>query len=101
MIVYNITMKVNPSIEAEWLEWQKKEHIPDIMDTHLFIDHKFYKLLEQEQQEGNTYIAQYFCSTPAQLDEYLDKFAPALREKAFAKWGNKFIAFRTTMELVN
>ena len=101
MIVYNITMKVDPSIESEWLEWQKKVHIPEVMDTHLFIEHKLYKLLEQDEQEGKTYIVQYFCSTAAQLDEYLNKYAPALREKAFSKWGNKFIAFRTRMELVN
>jgi len=101
MIVYNITMRVDPSIESEWLEWQKKEHIPEVMDTHLFTEHKLYKLLEQDEQEGKTYVVQYFCSTAAHLDEYLNKYATALREKAFSKWGNKFIAFRTTMELVN
>ena len=100
MIVYNITMKVEPSIEAEWLQWQRNEHIPEIMNTQLFNDHKLYKLLEQNEHDGNTYVVQYFCSTAGHLDEYLIKYAPALREKAFARWGNKFIAFRSKMELV-
>src|ERR1700752_2572388 len=101
MIVYNITMKIDPSIEPEWLEWQKKVHIPEVMDTRLFIEYKFYKLLEQDVHEGGTYVVQYFCFTAAQLDEYLNNYAPAIREKVFSKWGNKFIAFRSTMELVN
>jgi len=101
MIVYNITVKIDPSIEEGWLHWQRTEHIPDIMNTQLFTEYKFYKLLEQEEEEGITYIVQYFSATAAHLEEYLQKYAPALREKALAKWGNKFIAFRTTMELVN
>jgi hypothetical protein len=101
MIVYNITMKVDPTIESEWLDWQRNEHIPEVLRTNLFTEHKFYRLLEQDEQEGKTYVVQYFCSTAAHLDEYLHNFAPALREKAFLKWGNKFIAFRTKMEVVN
>jgi len=100
MIVYNITIKINPSVEEEWIAWQKAEHIPDVMNTKLFTEYKFYKLLDQDEEEGITYVIQYFSPTAAHLDDYLKNFAPALREKAFARWGNKFIAFRTKMELV-
>ena len=78
----------------------KAEHIPDIMKTQLFTDYKFYRLLEQDDAEGRTYVVQFFSDTAAKLDEYLSKFAPTLRDKAFSKWGNKFIAFRTKMEVV-
>ena len=101
MIVYNITLKVDPPIEKEWVKWLKEEHIPEVMATKLFIEYKFYKLLEQDETEGITYVVQYFSSTAAHLDEYLNKYAPALREKSISKWGNKFIAFRTKMEVVN
>jgi Domain of unknown function (DUF4286) len=101
MIVYNITIKIDPDIKEEWLQWQITEHIPEVMNTRLFTEYKFYKLLEQEEDESVTYVVQYFSFTAAHLEEYLQKYAPTLREKAFAKWGNKFIAFRTTMELVN
>jgi len=100
LIVYNITIKIDPGVEEEWLEWQKKEHIPEVMDTGLFTEFKFYKLLEQNEQEGNTYVVQYFASTAAHYHEYLQKFAPHLREKIFAKWGKAFVAFRTIMEVV-
>jgi hypothetical protein len=101
MICYNITIKIIPSIEAQWVQWQQEEHMPEIMSTGLFTDHKFFKLLEQEESEGITYVVQYFSSSMENYNQYISQFAPALREKAFAKWGDQFIAFRTVMEAVH
>jgi hypothetical protein len=101
MICYNITIKIDPQIEQEWIKWQKEEHIPGIMSTGLFNEYKFFKLLDQDESEGLTYIVQYFSSSIEQYKKYIQQFAPLLREKAFAKWGDRFIAFRTVMEVVN
>jgi len=101
MIVYNITIKIDPLIETEWLHWQKNEHIPDVMTTGLFDDHKFFRLLEEDKTEGITYVVQYFTSSIENYKKYTEQFAPQLREKALAKWGNRFIAFRTIMQVVN
>lgn len=101
MIVYNITVKIVPKIEADWIEWQKKEHIPEIMATGLFRDYKFFRLLDQDESDGITYIVQYFAATKEKYNQYIEEFSSALREKALAKWGNQFIAFRTVMEVVN
>ena len=101
MIVYNITIKIVPEIEADWIHWQQKEHIPEIMAAGLFDDYKFFRLLDQDETDGITYIVQYFAATKEKYNQYVEEFAPALREKALAKWGNQFIAFRTVMQVVN
>ena len=101
MIVYNITMKVLPAIEAEWINWQKSEHIPDIMASGQFIDYKFFRLLEQNETDGITYVIQYFSSSIDHYNTYAEEFSPALHQKAFDKWGNQFIAFRTIMQSVD
>src|SRR5215212_2415224 len=101
MIVYNITIKILPQIETEWIEWQKKEHIPEIMSTGLFRDYKFFRLLEQEETDGITYVVQYFADTIDQYKKYIESYAPFTREKAFQRWGKRFVAFRTIMETVN
>lgn len=101
MIVYNITMKVDPTIEKEWIEWQRQEHIPEIMATGLFTENKFFHLLEQDDKDGITYVIQYFTTSIENYKQYIKKFAPSLREKALKKWGDKFIAFRTLMQVVN
>ncbi len=100
MYVYNITIKVEKEILADWLLWQKDEHIPEIMSTQLFADFKFYKLLEQEEGDGFTYVVQYFTNSINNYEEYLRDYAPALREKANKRWGNKFIGFRSLMQAV-
>jgi len=100
MIVYNITIRVDRSIDEAWLQWQKEEQIPAILETKLFTEYRIYKLMEQDEIEGNTYIIQLFANTAAQLQEFLQIHDQRLREKAFEKWGDRFISFRTTMELV-
>ncbi len=98
MIVYNISMKVNAAIEKDWVEWQHQEHIPAIMASGQFSDYRFYKLLEEENDEGATYIIQYFASSIENYNSYITHIAPQLRQKAFDKWGNQFIAFRSIMK---
>jgi hypothetical protein len=101
MIVYNITTKLSRAIVDEWLNWQMEEHIPETMATDLFDDYKIYKLLEHDDEEGPTYIIQYFISTEKKYKKYIEEFAPLLRRKAIEKWGDQLIAHRTIMQLVN
>lgn len=101
MIVYNITIKINPSIQKEWMQWQKEEHIPEIMATRLFANYKFYKLLEQDESDGPTYVVQFFADTYEKYQQYIDEFAPGLRRKSLEKWGDGLIAFRSILQVVH
>ena len=100
MIVYNVSIKIDPVVEKEWLTWLKNEHIPGIMATGLFIEYKLFHLLEHEE-DGITYVIQYFTPTIAHYKKYIDEFSPQFRQKTFDKWGDRFISFRTVMEIVN
>jgi hypothetical protein len=93
-------MKVLPEIVQDWINWQKEEHIPDIMATGLIDSYKFFRLLEQDETDGPTYIVQYFISSRNNYDRYINEHAPLLRKKAQEKWGNRFVGFRTLMETV-
>lgn len=101
MIVYNITTKTDWSIADAWLQWQQQEHIPEIMDTQLFNTYKIFRLLDQDDKEGPTFIIQYFISSKEKYDQYMNEFAATLRVKAFNKFGDRFISFRTLMDVVN
>lgn len=100
MFIYNITVKVNKSIINEWVKWQQEEHIPEIMATELFSDFKFFRLLEQDDSDGPTFIVQYHTPSRNNYEKYIKQHAPVLREKAIKKWGNGFIAFRTLLQSV-
>ena len=101
MLVYNVTVKIIPAIEGDWVRWMKQEHIPDILATGHFYEGKLCRLLDQDESEGITYVAQYFTETEEKYRRYLQENAPDLRKKSFEKWGDQFIAFRTVMKIVN
>jgi predicted GIY-YIG superfamily endonuclease len=100
VIIYNVTIKVAPEIDDMWVKWMKEEHMNDLVNTGLFTDSRLCRLLEQDDSEGRTYTAQYFCQTMEDYNTYIDQYAPIMREKGIKRFGDKFIAFRTVMEIV-
>lgn len=101
MFIYNVTVKVDHSIAADWLTWLKKEHIPEVMGTGCFNTARVLELLENTDEEGLTYAIQYQAATKEDYDRYLEVYANLLRQKSFEKWGDRFMAFRTLMKIVN
>ena len=101
MIIYNVTTKVHQSLKDNWLHWLKDEHIPDIIKTGCFTHATILRLLEVDDSEGPTYAVQYFAKSKGLYNNYIDKHAPTMRQKSFDKWGDKFIAFRSVMQVVN
>lgn len=100
MLLYNVTTKIHKDAEANWLHWMKHKHIPDVLDTGQFLDAHICKLLDQAEGEDSTYVIQYQCENREKFDEYVNRFAPALRNEHNAKYKDKFVSFRTLMEIV-
>ena len=101
MIIYNVTINVEDDIHNDWVVWMKDVHIPEVMSTKMFADYSFSKLLtRQDDETGTTYVIQYLAPTMEHYEKYIDEFASELRDKTVAKFGSRFIAFRTLMERV-
>lgn len=100
MIIYNVTIKVENDAADAWVKWMKTEHMAELMNTGLFTDCRLCRLLEQDETEGVTYAAQYFCEGIEQYNNYIDNHAEIMRDKGFKLFGGKFIAFRTVMEVI-
>jgi hypothetical protein len=101
MFVYNVTTKVELSIAANWLEWLKKEHIPDIIGTGCFTHVNILHLVEADDENGITYAVQYHAPSRSAYETYLEEYATTMRNRTTEKWGDRFVSFRTLMELVN
>lgn len=97
MLVYNITIQVEWSIANAWLAWIREEYIPETMATGLFDEYRIFRLMEQEDLDGPTFVIQLFTSSAKRYQQYLDEFDLLFRQKAFDRWGNRFIAYRTLM----
>jgi len=100
MILYNVTIKVDQQIANIWLQWLLNEHIPAIMQTNCFVDYKVVRLLEVDDSEGPTYAIQYYAESKADYNRYIEIHASKMRNLSFDKWGERFIAFRSVMEVV-
>lgn len=99
MIMYNVTVSVDPEISDDWLNWMKEIHIPEVMGTELFDSYKIFKVLLQ-QDETLTFSVQYFTGTMAKLQQYHAIHAAGLQAKHLERYGDKVAAFRTILESV-
>lgn len=101
MYIYNVTTKVDHSIHEPWLMWMNSKHIPDVMASNCFTKYQFVRIVEIDEADGVTYAVQYFANSKADYNRYIELHAPALREDANRTWGNKFIGFRSLMQVVD
>ncbi len=99
MIIYNVTVNIDDSVHDEWLDWMKNNHIPAVMETGYFLENKICKVLVDEES-GTTYSIQYTCANLADLSEYQEKQAPRLQREHAERYKDKFVAFRTLLEVV-
>jgi hypothetical protein len=101
MLIYNVTVKVETAIAAEWLQWLQEEHIPSMLSTGCFTKAHILRLLETDDSDGPTYAVQYHAESKAAYNLYIERFADNQRQAGIARWGNRFVAFRSLMAIVN
>ncbi|MGD1944815.1 MAG: DUF4286 family protein [Croceivirga sp.] len=100
MIIYNVTINIDDSVHGEWLEWMKNKHIPDMLATGKFTHAKMTKVLVEEDMGGTSYSIQYTCIDRPTLERYYIENAPAMRADGQKRFANKFVAFRTELEVI-
>ena len=99
MFIYNVTINIDASVQDEWLQWMQEAHIPDVMGTGCFVESRMLKVLNVED-EGTTYSVQYTFKEMRDIEEYRTQHAPRLQKDALDKFRDKFVAFRTLLEIV-
>ncbi|HEU0112398.1 MAG TPA: DUF4286 family protein [Flavisolibacter sp.] len=99
-VIYNVTTKVDKDIAEAWLHWLLNEHIPDLIQTKCFLGYRVVRLIEVDDSEGPTYAVQYFAESKSDYNRYIQMFAEQMREKTYEKWGDRCIAFRSVMQVV-
>tara|TARA_B110000305_G_scaffold200411_1_gene227607 strand:+ start:279 stop:593 length:315 start_codon:yes stop_codon:yes gene_type:complete len=100
MILYNVTISIDTNVEEEWLQWMKEVHIPDVMNTGLFIDNKICRI-HAEEEGGKSYSIQYLAKSWNEYNQYKDTFSQKLQQEHTLKFSGKFAAFRTILEVVH
>ncbi len=99
MYIYNVTITLEPEIEAQWLDWVQQEHIPAMIKTGKFIGALMTKVLTDQDLGGPTYSIQYRCKSKEVLQGYYNEDAQNMRAQS-APFAGKFIAFRTELDVI-
>lgn len=100
MIIYNVTVNIDDSIHNDWLVWIK-EHIPQVLGTGKFEKATLSKVLVEEDMGGQTYSIQYKSYSREALEAYYREDAEKLRTEGLKKFGDKMLAFRTELQIVD
>jgi hypothetical protein len=98
MLLYNVTVGVDPDIEQEWLSWMKTRHIPEVIRTGMFVETKIYKILHDQEDGTISYSVQHFANSIEQVQQYIEVFAPKLINDHKERFRNKHVVFQTLLE---
>ena len=101
MILYNVTINIDSTVAEEWLQWMKEVHIPEVMATTYFIKNQIARMIDEEDNGGTTYAIQYFARNMEDLLEYQRDHAPALQAKHTERYKDRYVAFRSVLEIID
>ena len=98
-ILYNVTVKILNEFCEEWLQWMQDVHIPDVMATSKFEEYKISEIIEEEN-EGRTFAIQYVSPDMDTFQSYQLDHAKGLQQEHAARYKDKYVAFRTLMNII-
>jgi hypothetical protein len=97
MFLFNETIGIDRSVEQEWLQYMKEEHLIAVMNTGMFLSSKIYKVLHDHDDETVSYSIQYFAESIDNVQKYLEAFAPPIIDQFQKKFKDRHVAFRTLL----
>jgi hypothetical protein len=99
MILYNVTVSIDPAIHEDWLQWMREIHIPEVIATGCFHEARLSRI-QGEEEGGMTFSVMYFSPNESLYEKYKSEFAPVLQKKHGEKYAGKFAAFRTILNVI-
>lgn len=100
MILYNITIKIEQAVHEEWLQWMTDTFVPAYLDTGLFTEYKFCRILGDDDEHGITYALQFLSPDLSSFQIYQQLHARRLQNLHAERYPDRYVSFRTLMEVV-
>lgn len=100
MYIYNVTVNIDKSAEAEFILWMQQEHIPEMLNTRKFSDAKMSLIQVEEEMGGVSYSIQYTTESKAMLESYYSDNADLMRAKMEEKFKGRYVSFRTELDVI-
>ncbi len=101
MILYNITVSLEPAVEDDWLHYMRTVYIPSVLETGLFVESKLYRLLNSPEDNGPTFAIQFLAEALDKVDTYLEKHAADIVSGHNTRYRHQHVAFMTILESID
>ena len=98
MIVYNTTFHIHKEILAECLAFPKSHYIPQAAASGLLHNPYLRRILNSENEEGESYSVQFHTQDTASLNQWLQQDGRALQQELIDRYQEKIVGFSTLLE---
>ncbi len=98
-ILYNVTIKIETTIHEEWLEWMITIHIPEVLATGCFESYRLTRIIGDDDEHGVGFAIQYVASDIDVFNKYQMAHAKRLQKDHSDRYANRYVAFRTLMQV--
>lgn len=98
-VIYQVTVDVNPSVEAAWFEYSTKIHLPEVLAADPgFLRTTVYRSASNASDGRARYVIQYETESREALDRYLSGAGmKLLRAEVTKRFG---VAVRITRDVL-
>ena len=100
MILYNVTINIEPDVHEEWLSWMQEAYVPHLLSSGLILENKVLRLLYEVENAGITYAFQYFLENIDDCQTLEAEFINPIQKQLIKRYSNKFVDFTTLLEVV-
>jgi hypothetical protein len=101
MILYIVTISIEPNVAHEWLAYMREKHIPQVLATGCFFSHEIFRVVDPpHERDWPTYAIHYRARSRGDYDRYIAQHAADLRKDVIDRYGKRFTAARILVELV-
>ena len=100
MIIYSITTAMDASIEEKWVKFMQETQIPSIMNTGLFLDFRFVRIIPS-QGVDLSYNLQLRCKGYAELNRFRSENELKMESLIKQKFEGKYATFQSVLDQVS
>ncbi len=100
MIIYSITTAMEASIEEKWVEFMQETQIPSMMNTGLFIDFRFVRIIPS-QGADLSYNLQLRCKGYTELNRFRSENEPKMEQLIKQNFEGKYATFQSVLDQVS
>ena len=102
MILYTVTVAVDPAVEDDWSSWMQNTHIPEVLATGHFVHSRTARLLQPEAEDGwPTFMIEYASPSMDAFQTYERECAPALKKDHADRYAGRVRASRTLAQTLD